>query len=206
MSLLQGVAIDLILLRLNGGQLTDDEAVQRDDIRAYLPVAYNYVTSKAYYTNKREEGDRDFPSSFYGTFTCPITQSNGVATITFPQTVVPLPSNQGIRYVIDNCGNTYTPLNDGEVPMINYYKTQFPLVRFYRRTGLVAQLWNISPVASSVNIVVMVAPENFVDTDDLPIQAGMEQDFLDLVIQHFTGQRQTPADKTVDDKDINVAL
>jgi hypothetical protein len=202
--MLQGVAVDLISIRVNGGQLTDDGDVLRDDIRAYLPVAYNLVTSKAYYLNRQQEGDRDFPSSFYGTYTCTITQNNGIGTITFPKTVVPLPSNQGIRYVIDNCGNTYTPLNDGEVPMINFYKTQFPNIRFYRRTGMVAQLWNLSPLATSVNVVILVAPENFADTDDLPIQAGLEQEFLDICIAHFSAQRQTPADKTVDSSDVNV--
>lgn len=201
--MVQGVAIDLVLLRVNGGILTDDKNVQRDDIRAYIPIACNLATSKAYYINKREEGDRDFPSSFYGTYNLTITQSNGVATVTFPKTIVPLPSNQGIRYFIDNCGNTYTPLSDIEIPMINYYKTQFPLIRFYRRTGMVAQLWNVSPLATNVNAVVMIDPENFVDTDELPIQAGMEQDFLDSIVQHFSGQRQQPADADDDAKDVN---
>jgi len=202
--MVQGVAIDLVLLRVNGGKLTDDGNVQRDDIRAYIPIACNLVTSKAYYVNRQQEGDRDFPSSFYGTYNCAISQSNGVATIVFPKTVVPLPSNQGIRYLIDNCGNTYTPLNDSEVPMINYYKTQFPNIRFYRRTGMVAQLWNVSPLANNVNAVIMIDPENFADTDELPIQAGMEQEFLDIIVQHFTGQRQQPADADVDSKDVNV--
>lgn len=200
----QGVAIELVLLRVNGGELTDEGSVQRADIRAYLPVAINYVTSKAYYTNRKEEGDRDFPSSFYGTFDGIVIDRNGnVPIITLPKMVVDLPSNQGIRYITDDCGNTFTPLSDADFQMVNYYKNMFPGERFYRRIGLVVQLWNLSPLAKHINSIIMIDPTEFDDDTTLPIQAGMEQDVIDLCVQHFTAQRQQPADVVANKTDLN---
>lgn len=202
--MIQGVAIDLILLRVNGGELSDEGAVQRSDIRAFLPIAINYATQKAYYINRREEGDRDFPSNFYGTFSgLAINKTTTPPTITLPKAIVSLPSNQGIRYVMDDCGNTYTPLNDADMTMINYYGNIFSEERFYRRTGLVIQLYNMPKLALTSNVVAMADPTTFTDDTELPIQAGMETDVIEMTVAHFREQRGTPADVIVDDKDVN---
>lgn len=200
----QGVLIDLVLLRVNGGVLNDSGAVQRTDIRAYLPIAINYATQKAYYINRKEEGDRDFPAGFYGTFSgLSINKSGKVPYIELPKAVAQLPSNQGIRYLTDDCGNTYTPMSDADYTMINHYKCIFGEERFYHPIGNRIELFNMSKLAETSNLIAMADPTTFDDDTDLPIQAGMESDVIDMTVAHFLGQRATVGDIVVDEKDVN---
>lgn len=202
----QGTIIDLVLLRVNGGNLSDDGAVQRSDIRAYLPVALNYATSKFYYSNKKEELNRDFPSSFYVPFSnLTITRNGGITTAALPQLVLQFAGNQGIRSVQDNFGNTFTPLMDGELAMVNYYKEVFPNMRLFQQQGTQLQLWNVTKFATNVNVLAMLDPTQFTDNTELPIAAGIEADVMDLCVAHFTAQRQQPADVIDDTRDLNEA-
>lgn len=203
--MLQGTLIDLILLRVNGGELTDDGAVQRSDIRSYLPIALNQGTTQFYYNNKKEELSRDFPACFYAWFpNLTINRANKVAQITLPQLALQMPSNQGIRRIQDNNGDTFTPVQDGEVCMINYYSECYPDLRLFLPIGFqTIQLYNISSFATYVNALIMLDPSSFTDDTVLPIAAGLEATIIDLCIQHFTGQRQQPADTIVDTNDLN---
>lgn len=203
--MLQGVFIDLCLLRVNGGILTDDGAVQRADIRAYLPIALNFATTKFYYSNKTQELSRDFPSWFYTEYDGLIIDRTGsVPKITLPKIALQMPSNQGIRRIMDDCGNTFTPIQDGEASMINYYASSMPNLRMYLPIGLqTIFLYNVTKLAQHVNALIIIDPTQFDDATNLPISAGLEQDVLDLMVAHFTAQRQQPGDVIADTKDLN---
>jgi hypothetical protein len=204
--MLQGKLVDLILLRVNGGNLTDDSAVQRADIRAYLPIALNFATTKFYFTNKKEEYNRDFPSYFYTSFpNLTISRTGSIPTITLPKVVLQFAGNQGIRNLQDDFGNTYTPVQDGEVSMINYYKDVFPNTRLFLQMGQTVQLWNVTKFATTVNAIVILDPSQYTDNDELPIAAGLEADVIDLCVQHFSAQRQQPADVDVNKQDLNAS-
>lgn len=200
----QGVYVEQVLLRVNGGVLNDDGAVQKADIRAYIPTALNYVTSKAYYTNIKEEDNRDFPGSFYATYpNVAINRSTTPPTIVLPKKAMPLASNQGIRYIADDCGNPFVPVSDGDYATLNFYKDLMPNTRFYKPFGGLVQLHNLNKQAGHCTVVLLQDGTTFTDDDDLPVQAGMETDVIDLSVQFFTGQRQMPADVTEDTKDVN---
>lgn len=202
----QGEFIDLIMLRVDGGVLLDDGAVQRADIRHYLPVALNVATTQFYYNNKKEELSRDFPACFYAWFpNLPIVRTGTVPFITLPQMALQMPSNQGIRRIQDNLGNTFTPVQDGEVSMINYYAEQYPNLRLFLPVGLLTIfLYNITKLAQTVNTLIMLDPTNFNDDTVLPIAAGLEQTVIDICVQHFSGQRQQPAQGLDTTRDLNV--
>lgn len=201
----QGTLIDLVLLRVNGGQLTDDLAVQRSDIRAYLPIALNSATTLFYYGNKKEELSRDFPACFYASFDgLTIDRTGTIPKITLPNLVLQMPSNQGIRRITDDCGNTFTPVQDGEVSMINYYADTMPNLRLFLPMGFqTIFLYNVTKLAKHVNAVIMLDPSSFTDDIELPIAAGVEKTAIDLCIEHFSAQRQQPADVIADGNDLN---
>lgn len=202
--MIQGVIIDSVLLRVNGGVLTDDGAVQRSDIRAYLPAALNFATTKFYYSNKTQELSRDFPSSFYASFpNLTIDRTNRVPQVILPKLALQMSSNQGIRRIHDDLGNTFTPVQDGEVSMINYYAKSFPNLRLFLPMGQIIQLFNITALAQHINAVIMLDPTEFTDDTELPIAAGLETDVIDLCVQYFTAQRQQPGDVIADTKDLN---
>lgn len=200
----RGRLIDLVLLRITGGQLSDDGAVQRSDIRAYLPIALNFATTKFYYSNKKEELNRDFPSYFYSYLpNLSIARTGSVANVALPKLILQFAGNQGVRNVTDDFGNTFTPLMDGELSMVNYYTEAFPNTRFFQQQGQSLQLWNVTEFATHVNVVAMADPSTLTDDDEMPIAAGIEADVIDLCVAHFQAQRQQPADDIVDTQDLN---
>lgn len=201
-----GLLVDTILLRINGGILNTESAVKREDIRAYVPAAVNWAMTKSYYTNIKAENNRDFPSLFYGVF-------NDV-TITRPQTgrpyftvqkgYVPLPNNAGIRFVMDGCENTYSPVADSDVPLLNYYSKHLNKEKFFRPIGYKVELIGLPKLMNLISYQAITDVNELSYDDELPIQAGQENDVIDITIQFFTGQRQMPGDKVNNKADINV--
>ena len=51
----------------------------------------------------------------------------------------------------------------------------------------------------------VVDVDDLLPTDELPIQAGMEMEAIEMCVQFMTGQRQIPADMKNDKKDLNVS-
>lgn len=205
--MIRGVFIDEVLLKLNGGILNTESAVKREDIRSYIAPAVNWAMMKSYYLNIQSEGNRDFPSQFYGTFNDLdiVRPVSARPYFILPKGYVPLPSNQGIRYVTDGCDNTYTPLQDSDMALINYYSKQLTGVHFYRPSGNQVQLIGLPKLMNKISAVVIVDVDQLTDDDVLPIQAGQEVDAINVCVEFFTGQRQFPGDKLNNKADINVA-
>jgi len=201
----KNVLIDLVLLDLNGGELNDESAILRQDIEAYLPAAVNYAMNKSYNINIQVEGNRDMSALFYGSFfDLPIVRELGrVPKIFLPKGTVALPRNQGIRYVSDGCGGTFAPLMDADLHTIVHYSKILPDNKFYRLKQGYIELWNISPIAETLNMEMIVSVEDLDDDDELPLQAGVEEDAINLCLQHFDPQRKTPADKINNTVDLN---
>lgn len=205
--MVQGVFVDEVLLKLNGGILNTESAVKREDIRAYIAPAVNWAMMKSYYLNLQSESNRDFPSQFYGTFSgLAITRPAGARPyFVLPKGYVPLPSNQGIRFVTDGCDNTYIPLQDSDMALINYYSKQLSAEKFYRPSGNQVQLIGLPRLMNEITAVVIIDSSQLTDDDVLPIQAGQEVDAINVCVEFFTGQRQLPGDKVNNKADINVA-
>lgn len=203
----KSIFTELVLLRINGGQLNDDPAVQRRDIKAYIAAAVNYAMLAGYNINIQQEGDRDFSSTFYGFFGAqPVltdTARHNWKYITLPKGTVPLPSNQGIRSIEDGCGDTFKPLSDNAMKTIKHYLKIFCGARFYRLDGNKIYLFNMGAVTETVDLSMIVDTDSLADSDTLPIPAGLEGKAIDICVEFFTGERQMPADRKSDQRDIN---
>jgi hypothetical protein len=198
--------IELVYLRVTGGQPSTDNSVMLTDIRAMLPAAANYAMDKAYNINLRDEGDRDVPSEFYGQYDdVPIDRTGKIPFIELVKGVVPLKIGAGIRFVYDDCGGQYSPLSDSDMSTINYYGKQMDGMKWFRRIGMNLNLYGLNPLAGVLNYQAVTRIEELEDTDEMPIQAGYEKDVLDILIQHFSGQRSMPYDNIIDTKDVNSA-
>lgn len=204
--MIKGKFRELVLLRVNGGVLTDQAAVDRLDIDAYAPAAINEAMLGGYALEVRGEGDRDFSSMFYGYFPDQailvdaqrhnwkyITDSGGIA----------LPLNQDIRSIEDDLGNTYKPLPDNAMKTINYYLPQMAGIGFYRREGNKIYIFNAPPIVKTINKSRIVDYDSLADTDILPIPAGLEKSAINTCYEWIAGIRQAPADRVNDKRDLN---
>lgn len=199
-----GIFVETILLRINGGVLPVDSAVQRVDIQAYVPAAVNYAREKSYNINLQLEGNRDIPSTFYGQFDdLPILRDKKQPYIAYPKGTVSMRGNQGIRFITDNCCGSYSPLSDNDMSLICYYGDKMIDMKFYRPKQANIELFGASPLAETINMEMIVRVEDLDDDDELPIDAGFEADALNICWELISGQREIPADKRSDNSDIN---
>lgn len=205
--MLLGVFIESVLLRLNGGQLTDEGAIQRADIKAYVPAAVNWAMSKTYNLNLGQFGDRDYPSVFYASFNdLTISRATRIPTITLPFNVVPMYGNQGLRYIKDNCGHTYSPLSDSDIHTVEEYIKVMTDLKFYRlKAAKKVELYGLNPLITKLSGEYIIKIEDLTMEDELPLQAGTELEAIQVCMEFFTGQRSIPSDKLNNKTDINVA-
>lgn len=200
----KGIFVELVILQVGGGVLTDELAVQRVDVEAYAPSAINYALNVGRNTSIAQEGNRDLPSMFYGTFSdVDIDRSTSPANITLPKGYVGLYGNEGVRAVFDDCGNYYSPLMDADRRLIKAYKDKFIGQGFYYPIGTSKlEVYPTNPIVTKLNGEYIVDFDGLEDEDELPLPAGTEEVALDLCVKWFMGQRQTPAD-LLDDKTDN---
>lgn len=191
-----GIFTENVLLRVNGGVLPIDSSVQRVDIKALIPAAVNYALTAGRNTSISQEGNRDLPSMFYGTFSnLTIDKTGSVAFVTLPKGYVPLYGNEGVRSVFDNCGNYYAPLMDADRRSIKYYKDKLLDQGFYYPIGTnKLEVYATNELVTSLNGEYIVRVEDLSDTDELPLVGDTAVMALDLCIQWFTDQRSRPAD------------
>jgi hypothetical protein len=206
----KGIMVESVLLRINGGHIPVDASVQRRDIRAYLPAAVNYVMSAGYNINIQVEENRDLSSLFYGYFPNNAvhidTDRHNWLYINYPKGTVALPKNQGIRSVEDGCGYFLKPLSDNAFRTINHYKQVLNGDKYFRPDGKKIYLFNMPPVivdGPGIPMSMIVDSAELTDDDELPIPAGLEGKAIDECVAYFTGERQAPANRKSDNRDIN---
>jgi len=199
-----GVLIESILLKVNGGKVTPDDAVMRSDIRAMLPAAINYAMDKAYNINLKIEGDRDYPSEFYTVFEdVAIVRTERLPYIALMAGTVPLKGGAGVRFVYDDCGNQYGPVSDADMGSIEYYSKLTPGMGWYREKDSKLILYGVNPLAATINYQAITKVEDLDDTDEAPLQAGSENDVLMLLINWFSNK--LPYNTLVNTRDTNAA-
>lgn len=202
----RGEIIEICLLRINGGTLNSEASVHREDIRAYLPSAVNYALTASYNIGIRAEGIRDISGLFWGSFyDLAITRTEPrKPRITLPKGTIALPRNQGIRRIVDDCDQVYTPLQDGDLHSIEYMQNVLSGSNFFRLFPTYIELYTLNPLVTKINELNMITrTEDLLDTDILPIPAGMEDTVIDLCYDKFSPQRRNPADKLNNTVDLN---
>lgn len=202
----KGKFIESLLLKINGGVLNDSSAVKRADIRVYLPTAVNYVLQAERNIRLSSDGDRDMSSLFYGFFNNQTiltdTNRHNWAYIPYPKATIAFWGNEGIRGIEDGDGNQYKPLSDNAFRTIQHSKDIFTGAKYYRPEQNGIYLFN-QGLATNVNLIMVVDSDALLDTDILPLPAGLEMMALDKCYEWFVPQRNTPAKKIDDKTDIN---
>lgn len=201
----KGVFTELVILRVNGGVLNDEANTQRVDVEAFLPAAVNYAITAGRNVAIAEEGNRDYPSQFYGTFSdLVIDRSTNTPFITLPKGYVPLYGNEGIRSVVDNCGNSYSPVMEADRRTIKYYLEKMGGQGFYFPIGKTkVEVYSPNPLVEKLSGEYIVSVEELGDEDELPLVASTETMALNLCVEWITGQREIPADLKNNKNDIN---
>lgn len=198
---------ELVLIKMGGGHIDNQMSVDRRTIRAYMPAAINLTMLQGYTLEIKEEGDRDFSSMFYGYYpTLTVqedTERHNWKYFSHPKVGIALPRNQDIRQVEDNLGNTYIALPDSAMKSLNYYLPLMEGIGFYRREQGKIYLFNAPELIQSINFSGIIDCDSLVDTDILPIPAGLETEAIQNCFEFVSGIRQLPADRKNDKRDIN---
>lgn len=205
--MIKGKFIDLVLIKVNGGQLTDESSVDRRVIRSYMPAAINFAMHATYNVNIQEEGTRDYASLFYAYYPnlniSVDTTRHNYKYITLPKGYVQFARHQGIRTIDDGCGYNLKPLSDNAFKTINHFKRIFTGDSYYRPEGTKVYLFGLPAPTTKVGASIIVDCDSLDDTDLLPLQAGFEKLAIDTCYEFVTGVRQMPADRKNDKRDVN---
>lgn len=198
----KGELIGTVLLKASGGRPTTDMDVREYDVRSLLAPAINYALDATYNINIKTEGDRDFPTEFYGSFEgVPIVRTGKRPSFTLEKGTVPLKGNAGIRTVYDDCDNFYAPLTDSDMATVNYWSGISTGTKWYRRKQMDVELYNVNPLAETINYQAITDINQIEDTDELPIQAGQDPLVIDLLVGWITGQTEKPFDRKINARD-----
>lgn len=198
----KGELIGTVLLRASGGRPTTDMDVREYDVRTLLAPAINYALDATYNINIKTEGDRDFPTEFYGVFEDVVLDRSGkLPFFTLEKGTVPLKGNAGIRSVYDDCDNFYAPLTDSDMATIKHWSGIATGTKWYRRKGMNVELRNVNPLVKTINYQAITDINEIEDTDELPIQAGQEPLVMDLLFQWIMGQKEVPFDRKINARD-----
>lgn len=202
--MIKGHYIDGVLQMITGGDISDESAVWREDIEAFLPAAVNYGLVGGLFDQANQEHDRDIPGSFVGVFeNVAVDRTGPVPTFTLPKTIVPLSSDRGLRLVTTVSGDhVYNKMNDNMYAGWHYYK-KIIKERFYKLQGVTCRLFNIPDIEDAVTVAMIVSTEDYADTDHLPVPAGKEGVVIDQLFKMFARQRLERDDKIEDKTDIN---
>lgn len=192
----KGRFVELVIIRLGGGVLADDMAIQRVDVEALLPAAASYAIAAGRNNHLAQEGDRDFPSMFFGTFSdLPIDRSGKVPFIILPKGYVPLYGGEGLRSIYDNCGNYYSPLMEGDRKTIKYYQSKMEDQGFYfPLANKKVEVYTTNPLVATMNGEYIVDIDELDDTDELPLAGETAMMALDVCVQWISDQRERQAD------------
>lgn len=213
-----GEAIDLILLRANGGRLTQESAVQRADIRAYLPTALSYFLVAEMRQRRREAHEEAgfggseswFDGTFPGVYTLTPAQDadSKIWYIDLAGAAVSLPSGRGVQlvYPSEHPEKPFVRLaNPSQIAGAEYILGDQVFFWAQNTSNRVSRirLFNYIGPACPVEVWAILNTDCLADTAQMPAPTNITMLVIDKCVDHFTGTRQTPSDNAMDGKDVN---
>jgi hypothetical protein len=97
----------------------------------------------------------------------------------------------------------FKPLSDNAFRTIAHSVKLFTGASYFRLEGNKIYLFGSNPIIETINLSMIVDTDDLLDTDLLPIPAGLEKLAMDTCYEFMTGERQMPADRKSDQRDIN---
>lgn len=206
----KGQIIDSVLLRVSGGRLSTDVDVRREDIAVLVGPAVSLALAQS---KKDAEGDRRFlfqtlgvispgvSGQFSTTYSVtPVADSDRMLHyVELEQGIIPLQGNTGIDMLAPKVGRTsYVRLSSqSEIAGIPDYVP----VTFYWVEGRRVYIDGLSENPCAHILKVMVDPFEADDSLEFNLPDGAEFRAIDLLVQHFTGQRLFQKDQKYNDQD-----
>ena len=201
----KGQIIELIILRVNGGRLTNDTKVRREDVEVLLSAAINYALLGQYTLYKRETGDNNIPEPYIATYPNVETnydQDRELYYIDLPSGIMVLPKNYGLQSVSPMKGvANFVQTNFNDRHHNQYYTNSFRDVTLFWMEGDKVYFQNLPTGVDKILVRLIQSFKELEDDDELAIPGGLEIDILKLMTEWFAGQRSFPADMKPDNSD-----
>jgi len=199
-----GEFVEQVFILVEGGQLTQDTNIFREDIRNYLPSLANYFITKQYFINK-QDGESIVPSDFIATYEdveVLYDDRRGKSYIELPVPLVTLPKDMGLQMVSPMKG-TYTfarlPIQ-AEQHMATVYQN-VPDTVWYMLEGAKVFLINIPKEVETLLVRTVVNIHTLSDNDYFPIPSGDVVAALDKCVEFFLKQKGIMPDQGNDNRE-----
>jgi hypothetical protein len=193
-----------ILLKVSGGEPSSDVSVWMDDIDTLIAPAVNYVQLKQYYTDKNDEGERliqPFMLQVYENVAIQNSVDRGRKFIVLPKSPQSLPNGRALNYLGTMKGERFIPLAQGMDGLQSEYAKYKTCVTSYQPEGQKCFLWNVPALLDKVLIKMLVNVKDIADTEEIILPSGGELEVINLIYEWLSGQRATPKDIVIDQKD-----
>jgi len=208
----KGKFIELVLLRVNGGNLPSDSDVWRVDIEAYLPAVTNYVTKQKYFDDKNQARlDRvmnmndeflEAQTKVYREVPVSTDQTNGQNYIELPSKLSSVGGISSLKNIRPQCGCQFSQIGISDCSIAESLASDLGTERLYYVDGDRVYFMPRLPIQTKYLVVSMVpSADDLSEDDELPLPVGYELEAIALAAEHFTAQRFGPADNKPDEID-----
>lgn len=201
---------DLVMLAVEGGLLSDESAVQRAEVEAYIPVAVQDVVA----ADARERAlllvrmkgagsSVPAPSSHFEDFTLTLEKDGHYWVASIPGTVMQGDSGSLVGPATGG-GVEYLPVaGPGAIGQMKLLGLSVKAFWLRPENGTTKFLFSSSPKDCTVSVSAALLPSCENGDKELPISGSMGRKVIDLCVQHFGRQRSAPADAQITGNDLN---
>lgn len=198
----KGVLKEIIFTSVNGSRPSTDSPILREDIEALIPAAINYAITGDYWARLKNDGDRELPNGFVTELILADFEFDQIGRefVKMEQPLINVAGNGGVRYVMDQCGNTYAPRALG-TSAGSFWDKALQHNKEYQYLEKKIFPINKDPLASALVVGIIVDSSQLSDEDELPIPAGSEPEVIDMLKNFFTDQRMQPKDYVINGVD-----
>lgn len=196
----QGELIEVVVQKTQGGIVNSDtsRAVRKEDVRVLIPAAINYTIIGQYRLTQKEEGVSEIPDSFLATYieTVAYDSTRKLGVITLSKPILGMAKNRGIRSVSSLSGETFVETTLTAKRHDGYYRGSTAQNINYYIEGNKIFLINLPLMVTEVMVRAVQSADKLGMNDELPLPAGYEYNVIEILVNHFIGTRQIPADMT----------
>lgn len=193
-----------VLLKVSGGEPSSDVSVWIDDIDTLIAPAVNYVQLKQYFVDKQDEGERliqPFMLQVYENVAIQNSVDRNQKYMLLPKSPQSLPNGRALNFLGTMKGERFIPLAQGMDGLQKENAKYKTCVTSYQPEGLKCFLWNPPPLLDKGLIKMLVNVKDIADTDEIILPSGGELEVINLIYEWLSGQRATPKDIVIDQKD-----
>lgn len=208
----KGEAIELVLLRVSGGKLSNDVEVKRIDISTYFESAYNYAVLFDYY-ERHNLAVQEYRLHGYNPdskilaqqlCTLPVSRSRDTVRkldyFVLPKNLMVLPGNRGLDSIFGDTESTYVKVN-GQDEVIGLDPVGSGFFWFEKYPDENRVYIKSNSCTDPLYVRMMISGSDLGLDDDLSVPAGREQMMLDKMAEWFLNERMVPENLIKDNTD-----